>query len=151
MAYHNSNQQHPQRPQQHNASNQSHIQQPGAQQRSAQQTSPQMQPQETRGYTCLYPHPGGVRTFERYADLERHIRAVHNSDSAPRFDCQVATCHRRGQYGFSRNDKMIEHLREVHKLDIPKRVQGQQRRQALRDVYPSPPSSSESPGSDRGC
>ncbi|KAF2207295.1 hypothetical protein CERZMDRAFT_51503 [Cercospora zeae-maydis SCOH1-5] len=41
--------------------------------------------------------------------------------SAAKFDCAVQGCHRKGGYGFGRKDKMIEHLREVHKVEVPKR------------------------------
>ena len=62
--------------------------------------------------------------FGRYADLERHIAIVHNRSTLQLVDCTHPGCHRRGEYGFTRKDKMVEHLRDVHKIDIPKRARG---------------------------
>ena len=59
--------------------------------------------------------------FARKADLERHMKATHNRDNLELVDCMEPSCHRRGDYGFTRKDKMVEHVREVHKVDIPKR------------------------------
>ena len=64
------------------------------------------------------------KSFGRKADLERHIVAIHTRASAAMVDCDFPGCHRRGEYGFVRRDKMIEHMRDVHKCEIPKRQLG---------------------------
>ncbi|KAK3679001.1 hypothetical protein LTR78_001454 [Recurvomyces mirabilis] len=74
-------------------------------------------------YICMYDscrHEG----YCRYADLQRHVDVIHNTSTLNRFNCIVEGCHRVGIYGFTRKDKMVDHLREVHKCDIPKRVNG---------------------------
>ncbi|KAK5731152.1 hypothetical protein LTR15_001090 [Elasticomyces elasticus] len=75
-------------------------------------------------YMCLYPQCANAGLFARHADLQRHVQNVHNPETIQWVDCQHPGCHRRGQYGFSRKDKMVEHMREVHKADIPKRSSG---------------------------
>jgi len=76
-------------------------------------------------YLCLHPQCARTLTgFGRYADLERHIAIVHNRSTLQLVDCTYPGCHRRGEYGFTRKDKMVEHLRDVHKADIPKRARG---------------------------
>ncbi|KAJ9648322.1 hypothetical protein H2199_001176 [Coniosporium tulheliwenetii] len=56
--------------------------------------------------------------FTRGADLQRHIKTVHVRDEA--FYCEVKGCRRHehaigGQRPFPRKDKMMEHMRTVHK------------------------------------
>ncbi|CAK1356689.1 unnamed protein product [Cercospora beticola] len=72
-------------------------------------------------YCCLMPNC--TYAAGRKADLERHYRAMHPApgSSAPMYDCLWQGCHRKGNYGFGRKDKMVDHMREVHKADIPKR------------------------------
>ncbi|KAF2765600.1 hypothetical protein EJ03DRAFT_205774 [Teratosphaeria nubilosa] len=83
-------------------------------------------------YPCLYPECAGPAytgtgpfvpgtSFTRHADLQRHIDVVHMRSSLQLVDCPFQDCHRVGKEGFTRKDKMTDHLREVHKLDIPKR------------------------------
>ncbi|CAK1356503.1 unnamed protein product [Cercospora beticola] len=58
----------------------------------------------------------------RRADLERHYHAMHPAPgSTVSHDCSWPGCHRKGSYGFGRKDKMVEHMREVHKANIPKK------------------------------
>ena len=52
----------------------------------------------------------------------RHVDAIHNRHSLSLIDCKVPDCNRKGELGFTRKDKAVEHLREYHKMDIPKRV-----------------------------
>lgn len=76
-------------------------------------------------YHCLYYGcQDDKREFRRKADLERHVDSLHNRDQQPHIDCLEPKCHRKGQFGFLRKDKMIEHMRDVHKADIPKRSPG---------------------------
>ncbi|KAK3115650.1 hypothetical protein LTR53_004803 [Teratosphaeriaceae sp. CCFEE 6253] len=75
---------------------------------------------QSSGYPCLYPQCVNS-LFSRHADLLRHMQVVHNPETLERVDCQVPQCKRTGSYGFSRKDKMVDHMREVHKVEIPKR------------------------------
>ncbi|KAF2737463.1 hypothetical protein EJ04DRAFT_510329 [Polyplosphaeria fusca] len=43
----------------------------------------------------------------------------------PDFPCTVPRCTRVGDKGFTRRDHLIEHLRNFHNLDIPKRRPGE--------------------------
>ncbi|KAF2163698.1 hypothetical protein M409DRAFT_25885 [Zasmidium cellare ATCC 36951] len=85
---------------------------------STYSTSPTT-PNNPPTYFCLWPNC--TYSCSRNADLQRHYQNVHNRESAPLVDCWVQGCHRRGAYGFTRKDKMVEHVREVHKVDVPKR------------------------------
>ncbi|EGP91039.1 unnamed protein product [Zymoseptoria tritici ST99CH_3D1] len=74
----------------------------------SQPQSPPCQPvQSTPGYHCLYPNC--THTTSRKTDLERH-------------------CDRTGRYGFSTKDKMVDHMRQVHEADIPKKRRSSGRR-----------------------
>ena len=66
-------------------------------------------------FPCL--SEGCESDFGRVTDLKRHYNSVH---VASRIDCPHKWCGRTGAYGFSRKDHFNEHLREVHKQDIPK-------------------------------
>ncbi|KAI5359064.1 putative Zinc finger C2H2-type [Septoria linicola] len=71
-------------------------------------------------YCCLMS--GCNYAAKRNADLERHYKSMHSAPSSiEMFDCQVSGCHRTGNYGFKRRDKMVDHMREVHKVDVPKK------------------------------
>ncbi|RMZ33341.1 hypothetical protein D0859_02521 [Hortaea werneckii] len=97
-----------------------------------QPQQPTVQPQSTNGppqYPCLHTRcAAGQISFTRYADLQRHINSFHNRDLVTCTYVDPTTgkpCHRRGEYGFTRRDKMIGHMRAVHKVE-PASV-GQQR------------------------
>ena len=53
-------------------------------------------------------------------DLIRHTRSKHCKKD-PKFPCPLAWCNRSGDRGFTRKDKLTNHLRSVHKRDIPKK------------------------------
>lgn len=71
-------------------------------------------------YPCLMPNCEGV--FTRAADLDRHYTTVHRQGGL--IDCRHVWCGRTGDRGFSRRDHYREHLREVHREDIPRGRQG---------------------------
>ena len=73
-----------------------------------------VKPSETR-FPCLSEGCGSE--FGRVTDLKRHYNSVHVTS---RIDCPHNWCGRTGAHGFSRKDHFNEHLREVHKQDIPK-------------------------------
>lgn len=51
-------------------------------------------------------------TFSRPSDLQRHCLANHGT---PRFNCVVSNCARHTK-GFSRKDKLMDHLRSCHNI-----------------------------------
>ena len=76
-----------------------------------------------RVYYCFYdPCASQSKFFGRKADLERHITAIHSTIEL--IDCEHLGCHRRGEYGVSRRDKMVEHMRDVHKSSSNDSKQG---------------------------
>lgn len=86
-------------------------------------TSPISLTYSRRPWICFQP---GCMTadrkatmFTRKADLERHYQRVH-CPSPTLYDCPVPGCNRVGPSGLPRQDKLREHLRERHRLDIPK-------------------------------
>ncbi|KAK3054702.1 hypothetical protein LTR09_004431 [Extremus antarcticus] len=64
--------------------------------------------------------------FHRKADLDRHVRTYHEAHITPKFDCGHPVCRRKGDQGFTRKDKMLEHEREVHGM----RAEGSERRRS---------------------
>lgn len=75
-------------------------------------------------YICLFEDCNGE--FSRLHDLKRHV-ATHHPEEARWIDCKGKGCGRTGKPqpgkekgGFSRLDHYLEHLRKVHKKDIPK-------------------------------
>ena len=69
-------------------------------------------------FICLWAGCEG-RAFDRLADLKRHDLRIHHP-APPLFDCPVAGCNRVGRDGLPREDKLRDHLRDRHKIDIPK-------------------------------
>ncbi|KAF1809723.1 hypothetical protein P152DRAFT_402557 [Eremomyces bilateralis CBS 781.70] len=67
------------------------------------------------------PYPSCATSYHRKADCRRHVTAVHERHNLTLVDCTVAKCGRRGRKGFTRLDHRTEHLRNFHKLDIPKK------------------------------
>ncbi|OQN95756.1 hypothetical protein B0A48_17946 [Cryoendolithus antarcticus] len=90
-------------------------------------TSPQaitylaLRPQQPESplYVCI--HPGCGSSHRRVADLQRHIERVHKFGEKL-LDCPVEGCNRVGKYGIGRLDKLRDHLRERHRMEIPKRA-----------------------------
>ncbi|KAF2707875.1 hypothetical protein K504DRAFT_446966 [Pleomassaria siparia CBS 279.74] len=78
----------------------------------------------TRTWTCDFQQCTSTANFTRLADLQRHQSTVHGV-GAPAFPCTVPRCTRIGDKGFTRRDHLVEHLRNYHHLDIPKRRAGE--------------------------
>ena len=70
---------------------------------------------------CMYNEHQGT-AFANKAALKRHYDQAHTPGLVRSLDCTKPGCHRRGDLGFRRKDKLDEHMREVHKADIPKRA-----------------------------
>ncbi|EXV02422.1 hypothetical protein X797_004552 [Metarhizium robertsii] len=69
---------------------------------------------------CLYPGCN-AKPFKRRADLDRHYKHRHASESQKvSFNCDYPRCSRRRD-PFHRLDHFRDHLREFHKEDIEKR------------------------------
>jgi hypothetical protein len=73
----------------------------------------------------LYPHEDcrdsigrANRLFRRKADVTRHLKSTHNKTY---LNCPKCKCHRKDFNGFTRQDHLVEHLRQYHQENIPKR------------------------------
>ncbi|KAH8723376.1 hypothetical protein GQ44DRAFT_620444 [Phaeosphaeriaceae sp. PMI808] len=78
----------------------------------------------TRTWTCDIASCTSSANFTRLADLQRHQSTVHGV-GAPEFPCTVPHCNRIADKGFTRRDHLVEHLRNFHHMDIPKRRPGE--------------------------
>ncbi|KAI5837859.1 hypothetical protein DFP73DRAFT_284140 [Morchella snyderi] len=68
--------------------------------------------------TCLSNNC--THEFTRKRDFNRHCITKHSKRTKQSFyDCQFSGCARTGRRGFSRKDNMLQHVRKVHKVDIP--------------------------------
>ncbi|KAF9728797.1 hypothetical protein PMIN06_006001 [Paraphaeosphaeria minitans] len=86
-------------------------------------------PRSPRTWKCELPNCTSAANFTRLADLQRHQSTVHGVGT-PDFPCTVKDCTRVGDKGFTRRDHLVEHLRNFHHIDIPKRRPGE------RSAYP---------------
>lgn len=77
-----------------------------------------------RSWTCEIAGCTSSANFTRLADLQRHQSTVHGMGT-PEFPCTVPRCNRVGDKGFTRRDHLVEHLRNFHHMDIPKRRPGE--------------------------
>ncbi|KAL8790691.1 MAG: hypothetical protein Q9213_000539 [Squamulea squamosa] len=81
------------------------------------------------------------RQFARSYDLDRHMKS-HFPDSAGKLDCPYGAkgsfCGRVGEKGFTRKDHRDEHLRKVHKVDLPKSAWGRRETGYLDPLYGRP-------------
>jgi len=82
-----------------------------------------------RTWKCEFPNCSSTANFTRLADLQRHQSTVHGVGT-PGYPCTVQDCSRVGDKGFTRRDHLVEHLRNFHHIDIPKRRPGE------RSAYP---------------
>ncbi|KAK4983431.1 hypothetical protein LTR66_008827 [Elasticomyces elasticus] len=74
------------------------------------------------GYVCLFLGCTHESVFARTADLQRHIMIKHYRDSVEKHSCPVPRCHRVNANGFTRKDKVTDHMRNFHNIDIPKKA-----------------------------
>jgi hypothetical protein len=70
-------------------------------------------PNSTR-HPC--PHPHCLSTFARLGDLSRHAK-THSPERHRKYHCREPGCDRNGRKGFTRRDKLRDHVRRVHGLD----------------------------------
>ncbi|RMY60000.1 hypothetical protein D0865_01762 [Hortaea werneckii] len=87
-----------------------------------QPQQPTVQPQSSAPqYPCLYAQC--QISFTRHGDLQRHMNSIHNRATLDLVPCTYVDpatgrpCHRHGEFGFTRRDKMIAHMRAVHKVE----------------------------------
>lgn len=59
-----------------------------------------------------------MKYFSRKADVARHVRSAHEGRY---IDCPRKNCVRKGDLGFTRNDHLVEHRRQFHMENIPKK------------------------------
>lgn len=78
----------------------------------------------SRTWTCDVALCTSSTRFTRLADLRRHQATVHGMGT-PEFPCTIPHCSRVGNKGFTRRDHLMEHLRNFHKVDVPKRKAGE--------------------------
>ncbi|KAE8838465.1 hypothetical protein PTNB73_03519 [Pyrenophora teres f. teres] len=78
----------------------------------------------TKTWSCDIHGCTSSANFTRLADLQRHQSTVHGMGT-PEFPCSVPRCNRVGDKGFTRRDHLVEHLRNFHHIDIPKRRPGE--------------------------
>lgn len=70
---------------------------------------------ESDRYVCLIAKCR--HTFSRPSDLDRHMKSRH---CPPTFDCPVDDCNRKAGKGFPRKDKLRDHLRQKHRMEMKK-------------------------------
>ncbi|KAH7412018.1 hypothetical protein DE146DRAFT_751160 [Phaeosphaeria sp. MPI-PUGE-AT-0046c] len=78
----------------------------------------------SRTWACEIAGCTSSANFTRLADLQRHQSTVHGMGT-PEFPCTVPRCNRVADKGFTRRDHLVEHLRNFHHMDIPKRRPGE--------------------------
>ncbi|KAL5121574.1 hypothetical protein ACEQ8H_000646 [Pleosporales sp. CAS-2024a] len=91
---------------------------------SSNSQGPTRSDSRTKTWTCEISGCTSSANFTRLADLQRHQSTVHGMGT-PDFPCTVAHCNRVGDKGFTRRDHLVEHLRNFHHIDIPKRRPGE--------------------------
>ncbi|KAH7130326.1 hypothetical protein B0J11DRAFT_249860 [Dendryphion nanum] len=97
---------------------------------SSQRTDRSRSSSQPRTYKCELSDCTSTANFTRLADLQRHQATVHKAPGPPDYPCSVPECTRVGEKGFTRRDHLVEHLRNFHHIDIPKRRPGE------RSAYP---------------
>ena len=60
------------------------------------------------------PHPGCGASVKHAADLGRHMKK--HQDGPKEYDCPMRGCRRQGVDGFTRKDKLNDHLKAKHKM-----------------------------------
>jgi hypothetical protein len=72
-------------------------------------------PKDGQKYLCK--HSGCHASSKNWTDFLRHSRSHCTSKSRDLFDCPIAWCDRKNNSGFPRKDKMMQHVRQAHKMD----------------------------------
>ena len=70
--------------------------------------------QDATPLVCTYLGCSRTKPFARKGELDRHMK----SHGPPEFDCPVPGCKRQGDKGFSRKDKLRDHVRRGHKMKL---------------------------------
>jgi hypothetical protein len=80
---------------------------------SAAQVSASSRPEPDKHFVCDVPGCR-ARSFKRRGDLRRHSKK-HNTQHV--YDCSAVDCNRTGKRGFTRKDKMVDHMLAGHDED----------------------------------
>ena len=67
-------------------------------------------------YYCL--DRGCNKGFNRCNDLDRHEETHYMTGKAKTFECPELGCNRKGEWGFMRRDKLVDHIRAKHKRSV---------------------------------
>jgi len=71
-------------------------------------------------HICYEPECGG-KSFNRSADLDRHMKNIHTKEEEKKgYKCDYKKCPRHNKH-FFRQDHFRDHLRDQHKEDLPRR------------------------------
>ena len=57
-------------------------------------------------------------SFNRYNDRERHEETHYTTGKIKFFECPELGCNRKGEWGFNRRDKIVDHIRAKHKRSV---------------------------------
>lgn len=87
-------------------------------------SGPEGNDEPDRKWKCKQPECAERKGFKRHADLMRHMTTVHHKEDMEKFACPRRGCPRKAENGFTRRDHLVEHLRNFHVQDIPKRKGG---------------------------
>ena len=58
--------------------------------------------------------------FNRRSDRWRHEETHYSTGEAKHFECPELGCNRKGEWGFMRRDKIVDHMRQKHKRSVGK-------------------------------
>ena len=81
-------------------------------------SGPNAQRSRNSDYLCIYEECAGLEPFGSKADVQRHIVVKHTAKPFP--DCEYPGCEKR----FSSTSSMLQHMRGVHKCNVPHRKRG---------------------------
>ena len=67
----------------------------------------------------FYCHERGCnKGFDRWVDFCRHEETHYTTGKVKAFECPELGCNRKGEWGFMRRDKIVDHIRAKHKRSV---------------------------------
>ena len=69
-------------------------------------------------YNCGGPNCN--KGFNRRSDRQRHQETHYTTGKVKLFECPEFGCNRKAEWGFSRRDKIVDHIRAKHKRSVGK-------------------------------